>query len=104
MKSCVSMLILTIAFARQEEPSQSLRWKCSISMFLNSTLELEDYYRMKFDYAVEDSPKAFRYFEHLPELKVLVFDRPWNRECDFPNGNYQRCADWESIRRIVAGE
>ena len=42
--------------------------------------------------------------EHLPELKVLVFDRPWNRECDFPNGNYQRCADWESIRRIVRGE
>ena len=49
-----------------------------------STLELEDYYRMKFDYAVEDSPKAFRFFEHLPELKVLVFDRPWNRECAFP--------------------
>ena len=69
----------------------------------NSTLELEDYYRMKFDYAVEDSPKAFRFFEHLPELKVLVFDRPWNRECAFPNGNYQRCPDWESIRRIVAG-
>ncbi len=68
------------------------------------TLELEDYYRMKFDYAVEDSPKAFRFFGHLPELKVLVFDRPWNRECAFPNGNYQRCADWESIRRIVAGE
>ena len=58
---------------------------------------------MKFDYAVEDSPKAFRFFEHLPELKVLVFDRPWNRECAFPNRNYQRCADWESIRRIVAG-
>ena len=69
----------------------------------SSTLELEDYYRMKFDYAVEDSPKAFRFFEHLPELKVLVFDRPWNRACTFPNGNYQRCADWESIRRIVAG-
>ena len=70
----------------------------------NSTLELENYYRMKFDYAVEDSPKAFRFFEHLPELKVLVFDRPWNRGCAFPNGNYQRCTDWESICRIVTGE
>ena len=57
---------------------------------------------MKFDYAVEDSPKAFRFFEHLPELKVLVFDRPWNRECVFPNENYQRCTDWESIRRFAA--
>ena len=62
-----------------------------------------DSYRMKFDYAVEDSPKAFSFFEHMPELKVLVFDRPWNRECAFPNGNYQRCADWESIRKIVTG-
>ena len=105
------MLILTIACARQEGLSQSLCWYClnkyGRNFFIknsNSTLELEDYYRMKFDYAVEDSPKAFRFFEHLPELKVLVFDRPWNRECAFPNGNYQRYADWESIRKIVSGE
>ncbi len=70
----------------------------------DSTLELEDFYRMKFDYAVEDSPKAFGFFERFPNLKVLVFDRPWNRECVFPNRNYQRCADWESIRRIVTNE
>lgn len=70
----------------------------------NYTLELEDYYRMKFDYAVEDSPNAFRFFDHLPELKVLVIDRPWNRNRVFPNGNYQRCADWEIIRKIVAGD
>ena len=70
----------------------------------NYTLVLEDYYKMKFDYAVEDSPKAFRFFEHLPDLKVLVFDRPWNRGCAFPNKNYQRCFNWESIRKIVAGE
>ena len=67
------------------------------------SLELEDYYRMKFDVAVEDSPKAFRFFDHLPDLRVLVFDRPWNRGCEFPNENYTRCFDWESIRRIVAG-
>ena len=68
------------------------------------TLELEDYYGMKFDFAVEDSPAAFRFFDHLPELRVLVFDRPWNRECALPNGNYRRCAGWESVRRAVAGE
>ena len=61
------------------------------------SLEPEDYYKMTFDYAVEDSPKAFKFFNHLPDLKVLVFDRPWNRECEFPNGNYKRCSDWESI-------
>ena len=65
------------------------------------SLELEDYYKMKFDFAVEDSPKAFRFFDHLPELKVLVFDRPWNRECIFPGPNYTRCSGWESIRRQI---
>ena len=60
-------------------------------------LELEDYYKMHFDYAVEDSPCAFKFFEHLPDLKVMVFDRPWNRECEFPNKNYIRCSDWEMM-------
>ena len=62
-------------------------------------LTLEDYYRMKFDCAVEDSPMAFRFFSHLPELRVMVFDRPWNRDCAFPGENFRRCADWEEIRR-----
>ena len=67
----------------------------------NSTfnLELEDYYKMHFDYAVEDSPHAFKFFDHLPNLKVLVFDRPWNRDCRFPNQNYTRCCGWEMIKK-----
>lgn len=64
-------------------------------------LELEDYYKMPFDFAVEDSPRAFRFFSHLPDLKVLVFDRPWNRGCTFPEGHYTRCPDWQAIRKIV---
>ncbi len=62
-------------------------------------LELEDYYKMHFDYAVEDSPHAFKFFDHLPALKVLVFDRPWNKDCQFPNENYKRCSGWEMIRK-----
>ena len=65
------------------------------------SLEKEDYYRMHFDYAVEDSPAAFRFFDHLPGLKVCVYDRPWNRECELPGENYHRCADWETIRGLV---
>ena len=59
---------------------------------------------MHFDYAVEDSPAAFRFFEHLPELQIMVYDRPWNRGCTFPGENYCRCLDWEVIRDIVSGE
>ena len=65
------------------------------------SLELEDYYKMKFDFAVEDSPKAFRFFDHLPDLKVLVYDRPWNRDTEFKNNNYIRCLDWNQIRENV---
>ena len=61
-------------------------------------MEMEDYYRIRFDLAVEDSPVAFRFFEHLPDLKVMVFDRPWNKECSFPGPNYSRVTDWAQIR------
>ena len=50
-----------------------------------------------------ESVRAFKFFDHLPDLRVLVMDRPWNRDCEFPNGNYTRCFDWESIRSIVSG-
>ncbi len=65
------------------------------------SLELEDYYKMHFDVAVEDSPRAFRFFDHLPDLKVMVFDRPWNQGCELPGENYIRCFDWETIRSMV---
>ncbi|MCR4691988.1 MAG: 2-dehydropantoate 2-reductase [Lachnospiraceae bacterium] len=65
------------------------------------SLEIEDYRKMHFDYAVEDSPSAFPFFDHLPELKVMVIDRPWNKDAVFPGKNYQRCFDWEMIRDLV---
>ena len=63
-------------------------------------LELEDYYKMHFDVAVEDSPTAFKFFDHLTDLKVMVIDRPWNHDTELPGDNYTRCFDWESIRKL----
>ena len=65
------------------------------------SLEVEDYMKMHFDYAIEDSPAAFRFFEHLPKLKVMVYDRPWNRECVLPKEGFCRCHDWETIKRLT---
>jgi hypothetical protein len=56
---------------------------------------------MTFDYAIEDSPMAFKYFDHLPDLKIMVFDRPWNRECEFPNEQYKRCIGWDWIEKEI---
>lgn len=64
-------------------------------------LEIEDYMKMHFDIAVEDSPAAFKFFDHLPDLKVMVFDRPWNHEVELPSKGYTRCFDWETIRRLT---
>ncbi len=64
-------------------------------------LEIGDFKKMHFDCAVEDSPAAFRFFEHLPELKVMVVDRPWNKDNEFPNERYHRCSDWKTIRDLV---
>ena len=64
------------------------------------SLQLEDYYKMTFDLAVEDSPLAFRFFEHLPELRVMVIDRPWNREGELPSDKYHRVFNWEEIRSL----
>ena len=65
-------------------------------------LELDDYYKMEFDYAIEDSPMAFKFFDHLPDLKVMVYDRPWNRECELPSSNYSRCIDWNQIKELIS--
>ncbi len=66
------------------------------------SLTMEDFLKMRFDIAVEDSPLAFKYFSHLPGLKALVFDRPWNRDAVFPGPGYFRCRDWDSVRETAA--
>lgn len=71
-------------------------------IYSDYSLSLEDYYKMEFDFAVEDSPRAFKFFDHLPELKVLVYDRPWNRDIEFANDNYIRCLNWDYIRKCVS--
>ena len=73
------------------------------SFIKNSDFSLnpEDYKKMHFDYAIEDSPEAFRFFGHLPDLRVLVFDRPWNREYALPGEKYKRCIDWPMIKSMV---
>jgi hypothetical protein len=73
-------------------------------MFIKNSsfnLEMDDYYKMNFDFAIEDSPMAFKFFDHLPKLNVMVFNRPWNQECVFPNSNYFRCDGWEQIQERV---
>ena len=93
--------ILPDSICDEKDASQMCKRALRHNAINDYNLELDDFYKMKFDYAIEDSPMAFKFFEHLPELKVLVYDRPWNCDCDLPNGNYYHCMDWECIRGKV---
>lgn len=63
------------------------------------SIELEEYYKMHFDFAVEDSPVAFQHLEHLPDCRVAVIDRPWNQAAELPDAKYRRCMNWAEIDR-----
>ena len=63
-------------------------------------MTLEQLYSMTFDFAIEDSPSAFEHVLHFHNCKVAVFDRPWNRQAEFPNDNFVRCKNWNQIDNV----
>lgn len=64
-------------------------------------LTLQDFYSMTFDFAVEDSPAAFKHLLHFENCKVAVFNRPWNENSEFPGENFVRCGGWEEIDGLL---
>lgn len=64
---------------------------------LSYSMTLQQLYQMTFDFAVEDSPAAFEHVLHFEECTVAVFDRPWNKNAEFPNENFIRCEGWKEI-------
>lgn len=74
---------------------ESFQQKFSYSM------TLAELYNMTFDLAVEDSPAAFEHVMHFEGCKVAVFDRPWNRNAEFPDDRFIRCAGWQEIDQLL---
>ena len=35
---------------------------------------------------------------HFENCRVAVFDRPWNKNAEFPGENFIRCNGWEEIK------
>ena len=66
-------------------------------------MTLEQLYSMDFGFAIEDSPAAFEHVMHFENCRVAVFDRPWNREAEFPGDQFIRCHDWLEIDKVFAG-
>ena len=64
------------------------------------SMTLQDFYSMTFDFAVEDSPSAFEHLLHFENCRVAVFDRPWNKDADFPSTNFSRGNTWAEIDKM----
>lgn len=64
---------------------------------LSYSMTLQQLYQMTFDFAVKDSPAAFEHVLHFEDCTVAVFDRPWNKNAEFPNENFIRCEGWKEI-------
>ncbi|MDA3924152.1 MAG: 2-dehydropantoate 2-reductase [Kiritimatiellae bacterium] len=63
-------------------------------------LTLEQFYKLSFDLAIDDSPDALDLLAALDNCRILIYDRPWNRAyCS--NENMQRINEWVDILRLV---
>lgn len=65
------------------------------------SMTLDDFYKMDFDFVVEDSPMSFKHLEHFKHCNVAVFNRPWNRNTPLPGTNYHRCFNWSDVDRLL---
>ena len=65
-------------------------------------LTLEELYEMNFDFAVEDSPVAYKHLLHFKKCTVAVFNRPWNIDEDVPNDHFIRCNGWQEVSALLS--
>ncbi len=63
-------------------------------------LSLDEFNRLSFDVAIDDSPAALDLLVALGNCRILIYDRPWNRGYQ-ASGNIQRCSEWVDILRCV---
>lgn len=65
------------------------------------SMTLQDFYKMDFDFAVEDSPSAFEHLLHFPKCQTAVFNRPWNIKAELPAVTFTRCEGWKQIDEFL---
>lgn len=64
---------------------------------LDYLVPLEDFLKMEFDFAVEDSPLGLGHLAKIPGCRVAAFDRPWNAKFALPGPQFRRCATWRDV-------
>lgn len=68
---------------------------------VSRALTLDQFSEHSYDLAVEDAPMALDHLAKIPSCRVVIFDRPWNREVPLLTQHFMRCHDWESIKQLT---
>ena len=61
-------------------------------------ISMEEFSKMNFCLAIEDSLEMAEYLSHAMGKPVVLFDKPWNRSAKV-NGNITRYKSWDQIRK-----
>ena len=48
-----------------------------------------------------ESLLAFEHVAHFDGCTVAVYERPWNRAAELPDGRFVRCAGWPEIEALA---
>jgi len=59
-------------------------------------LNLEQFYELSFDVAIDDSPAALDLLLELKGCQSVIYTRPWNRDYQ-PQGEMLRCSSWAEV-------
>lgn len=72
------------------------------SMFASRdyVVSVEDFLKMHFDFAIEDSPIGLGHLARIPGCRVAVFNRPWNIGHPLPGPAFKRAGDWSEIDKL----
>ncbi|NLL84875.1 MAG: 2-dehydropantoate 2-reductase [Lentisphaerae bacterium] len=57
----------------------------------------EEFAALRFDVAIEDAPAALDLLANSSCGKIIIFDRPWNRDYVAPDSRFTRAANWHDI-------
>lgn len=65
------------------------------------SLTLEEFSRLCYDFAVEDSPAALEHLAKMDGCRVAVFSRPWNVNVPLPGPMFTRADGWQEVEQIA---
>ncbi len=63
---------------------------------IECALTVDEFAKLHYDFAVEDSPLGLEHLKRIEGCKVAVYDRPWNQTVQLEE-NSSRCKSWNEI-------